>query len=202
APRLRAGARPGDAIAVTGPLGRSAAGLAVLERDRAPDGVDTAHLAAVTAAHLRPVPRVAEGAWLGAAGGVTAMMDLSDGLGIDLPRLAVESAVGARVDVDRLPLDAPTRAVADALGADALSWATGGGEDYELLLTCAPADLPRLAEGLGTRFGATLVAIGEIEPAGGGIRYVDGRGRPVAVAPGFEHFTGRGRGGSRACLTA
>jgi thiamine-monophosphate kinase len=187
APCLRSTARPGDTLAVTGALGRAAAGLAVLERGAAPAGVDAAHVTAVTAAHLRPRPRVAEGAWLGAAGGVTAMMDVSDGIGIDLPRLLGESAVGARVDVDRLPIDAATRAVAAALGADATAWATGGGEDYELLLTCEPAAFERLRAGLADRLGATLTAVGEIVAGAPAARWLS-REREVAVARGFEHF--------------
>jgi thiamine-monophosphate kinase len=188
APRLRSTARPGDALAVTGALGRSAAGLAVLERGAAPAGVEAAHLADVTAAHLRPRPRVAEGVWLGAAGGVTAMMDVSDGVGIDLPRLLEASAAGARVDVDRLPIDAATRAVAAALGADATAWATGGGEDYELLLACAPEALPRLQRGLREACGTALTPIGEVVAGPAAARWTAG-GREVAVARGFEHFT-------------
>ena len=186
-PRLRSAARPGDVLAVTGALSRSAAGLAVLERGAAPAGVQTAHVADVTAAHLRPRPRVAEGAWLGAADGVRAMMDVSDGIGIDLPRLLGESAVGARVDVDRLPIDAPTRAVAAALGADATAWATGGGEDYELLLTCEPAALARLQRGVREAGGGALTPIGEVVAGPPVARWVAG-GREVAVTRGFEHF--------------
>jgi len=189
-PRLRSTARPGDVVAVTGTLGRSAAGLAVLERDTAPGGVSAAHLADVTAAHLRPEPRVAEGVWLGAAAGVRAMMDVSDGVGIDLPRLLAESGVGARMDVDRLPIDEATRAVAAALGADPAAWATGGGEDYELLLTCEPGAFERLQRGLAERGGARLTAIGEIVAGAPGASWLEG-GREVRVARGFEHFAAR-----------
>ncbi|TMQ21347.1 MAG: thiamine-phosphate kinase [Candidatus Rokuibacteriota bacterium] len=189
APRLRSTAQPGDTLAVTGALGRSAAGLAVLERETAPAGVKAAQLADVTAAHLRPRPRVEEGAWLGAAGGVTAMMDVSDGVGIDLARLLGESAAGGRIDVERLPVDDATRAVAAALGADPIAWATGGGEDYELLLACEPAAFERLQRGLADRFGTALTAIGEVT-AGTSVSWWS-RGREVAVARGFEHFAGR-----------
>jgi thiamine-monophosphate kinase len=198
APCLRSTARPGDVVAVTGALGRSAAGLAVLERRAAPSGAEADALAAATEAHLRPRPRVREGQWLAAAGGVTAMMDLSDGLGIDLPRLLAESRVGATVDVDRVPVDAPTRAVAEALGHDPVAWATGGGEDYELLLTCEPSALERLQRGLSEDFGARLTPIGEITDGGGSARWTSG-GREVTVARGFEHFAGRPAvGGARA----
>ena len=188
-PVLRSTARPGDLVAVTGTLGRSAAGLAVLERETAPRGVDAARLDEVTGAHLRPRPRVAEGRWLAGAGGVTAMMDLSDGLATDLGRLLTESRVGARVDVERLPIAAATRAVAEALDADPVDWATGGGEDYELLVVCEPEAFERLREGLADATGTPLNAVGEVI-AGSGTRWLDGRGRTVAVAPGFEHFRG------------
>ena len=188
---LRSTARPGDVVAVTGTLGRSAAGLAVLERDDAPSGVDAATLAEMTGAHLRPRPRVAEGRWLGAVDGVTAMMDLSDGLATDLARLVRESGVGATVNVDALPVAAGTRRVATVVGADAQAWATGGGEDYELLVVCASAAFERIASGLAQATGATLTRVGTID-AGTLVRFVDGGGRDIDVARGFVHFaTGR-----------
>jgi len=190
APLLRSGARPGDVVAVTGALGAAAAGLALLERGGAAVPLPAAQAAELTGAHLRPRPRVAEGRWLAGAGGVTAMMDLSDGLATDLGRLVAESHVGARIDLPRLPHGAATRAAAGVLGIDALAWATGGGEDYELLLTCGAADVARLADGLRAATGATLSAIGEVVDAARGVRWIDARGREVAVAPGFEHFSG------------
>jgi thiamine-monophosphate kinase len=188
-PVLRSTARPGDVVAVTGALGQAAAGLAILERETAPRGIEAAQLAEATTAHLRPRPRVDEGRWLAGAGGVTAMMDLSDGLATDLARLIAESGVGARVDVERLPVAAATRIVADALDVDPIDWATGGGEDYELLVVCDSGALERLREGLAEATGTALSAVGEIT-VGSGIRWLDGRGRAVAVAPGFEHFRG------------
>lgn len=191
-PLLRSGARVDDVIAVTGPLGRSAAGLAVLERPSAPEGLTAVALAALTSAHLRPVPRVAEGRWLGEAGGVTAMIDLSDGLATDLAHVAEESDVRCRVDIERIPLDDAARDAARALGADALAWATSGGEDYELLLTCEPGAFPRLAEGLRRATGTSLRAIGVVTGHGAGVTFVDARGQEVSAAAGFEHFVTAG----------
>jgi thiamine-monophosphate kinase len=187
-PLLRSGARTGDVVAVTGSLGRSAAGLTVLELPRVPQGIGAAELTVVTAAHLRPVPRVAEGQWLAEAGGVTAMMDLSDGLATDLAHIAEESGAHCRVEIERLPIDPATRQVAHALGADALAWATGGGEDYELLLTCDARALDRLSEGLERATGARLHAIGTVMGTGSGVSFVDARGREVPAVAGFEHF--------------
>ena len=189
---LRSTARPGDVVAVTGTLGRSAAGLAVLERDHAPAGIAAETLAEMTAAHLRPRPRAAEGRWLGTADGVTAMMDLSDGLAIDLPRLCTESRVGATVQVEAVPIAAGTRRVAAALDRDPLAWATGGGEDYELLVACAADAFPRLADGLAQATGTALTRVGHVERTGG-VRFVDDRGRAIEVARGFEHFVARHR---------
>jgi thiamine-monophosphate kinase len=193
-PLLRSGARPGDVVAVTGTLGRAAAGLRLLDRPRAPAGTPAEDLADVTAAHLRPRPRVAEGRWLGATDGVTAMIDLSDGLATDLGHVVEESGLGARVELDRLPMASSTLAVARMLDEDPLAWATGGGEDYELLLTCSPSAFEHLRWGLGEATGTTLTMIGETvgEP---GLAFLDAKGRRRESAPGWEHFvTGRRRG--------
>jgi thiamine-monophosphate kinase len=187
-PRLRSTARPGDLVAVTGPLGRSAAGLAVLERG-APAGVPAALLADVTGAHLRPVPRVREGRLLGDADGVTAMIDLSDGLATDVGHVAEASRVGARIELARVPVSEAVRRVADALRTDPVAWATGGGEDYELLLTCTPAALDALRDGLASATGAQLTVVGEITDDAG-VRFVDANGRETTVGGGWQHFTG------------
>jgi thiamine-monophosphate kinase len=173
-PRLRSGARPGDRIAVTGALGRSAAGLALLERS-------TREPADLLAAHLRPTPRVHEGQALGRIDGVSAMIDLSDGLATDLQHIADESGVGARVWLDRLPVDAATRRVAAALEADATRWATSGGEDYELLVTIDPASVPAATRAV------PLTVIGECTTTGA-LEFLSADGRTVEVAAGFEHF--------------
>jgi thiamine-monophosphate kinase len=195
APLLRSGARPGDVVAVTGSLGRSAAGLAVLERPAAPAGVPADHLADVTRAHLRPHPRAMEGRWLAAAGGATAMIDLSDGLATDIAHIAAESGVGARIDLARLPIAPSARSVGAALGHDPLDWATGGGEDYELLVTCAADAFRRLREGLERATGTMLSAVGAIVEAGAGVTFIDALGVARPVPGGFEHFvTGSAHG--------
>jgi thiamine-monophosphate kinase len=192
-PRLRSGARPGDVIAVTGPLGRSAAGLALLESSgRTADpglGLDAGTRFDLTSAHLRPQPRVAEGQWLGRTPGVTAMMDLSDGLAVDLRRLTEESRVGATIRLEQLPIDSTTRQAADALHQDAVAWATVGGEDYELLLTCEAAAFARLRDGLEEAGGARLTAVGEVTPGSDGLRFLDARGNAARVRGGYEHFS-------------
>ena len=110
--KLRSGANPGDLICVTGKLGGS------FKSGR----------------HLTFQPRVAEGRWLGGESAVTAMMDLSDGLGSDLPKMALESACSFRLAPDSLPKHTSC----------SVSEALSDGEDYELLLTVNPRLWPSL----------------------------------------------------------
>ncbi len=193
APRLRSAARPGDAVAVTGMLGRAAAGLALLEmgaeRERAA-AMDPAAAEECVRAHLRPTARVAEGRWLGEAAGVHAMIDCSDGIATDLGHICRESGGGARVWLDRLPVAEAAREAALALGRDPIEWAAGGGEDYELLLTCDPASAEALAAGLRAATGTRLTVIGEMEGSETGIVWLGPDGRRVAVRAGHEHFGG------------
>jgi len=192
---LRSTAQAGDLVAVTGSLGRSRAGLALLDGcDREP-ALDPAVRSEAVAAHLRPRPRVREGQWLAASGDVTAMIDLSDGLATDLGHVTRESRLRARVRLPDVPVAATARTIAAALNQDAWAWATGGGEDYELLLTCRRQVFDRLAEGLRQATGTPLTVVGEIVDGAAGVEFVDALGRAVAVAPGFEHFaTGASRG--------
>jgi thiamine-monophosphate kinase len=188
APLSRRGARPGDAILVTGSLGAAAAGLAVLDRPTL--AVGAAEAGAVRDAHRRPVPRVAEGQRIRASGTATAMIDLSDGLATDLGHIAAESGVAAVVELAAVPIAAATRAVAAAAGVPPERWALSGGEDYELLFTAAADTADRLAAEVSAATGTPVRRIGRIE-AGAGPRFLDREGRPVAVAAGFDHFARR-----------
>jgi thiamine-monophosphate kinase len=192
----RAGGSPGDGIYVTGPLGASAAGLAVLlgKARRAIPSAVAARRAAVRA-HRDPQPRVACGRALGICGLATAMIDLSDGLGQDLPRLCEASGVGAIVAAASVPVSP----VADAvLGPGrALAAALGGGEDYELLFS-ADRDREGLIAGLARRLGQPIVRIGTLRPPREGIRLLTRDGRYAPLPRGaFEHFPTRGRRASR-----
>lgn len=179
----RTGARPGDAVMVTGTLGRSRAGLLALQR-----GIRDPAWEPLVRAHLRPLPRLAEGRVVAASRWAGAMMDVSDGLAADLARMCAASGVGVRVDASALPVDPAVEALARRLGEDAVDLALAGGEDYELLVAVAPERAPALAQRLRSETGTEATVVGVFTQAGEGRVVVrDGAARPLA-AQGWDHF--------------
>ena len=164
----RDGAQVGDLVVVVGGLGLAAAGLELLRRG-ATQQLD-AH-PELAAAHRRPVA-LPEAVPAMVLAGVSAAIDVSDGLGRDLGHLARDSGVGIRLDSDRLPLAVGVEAAATHLGIDPVELVLGGGEDQALALTVAPERLGRLDLGLDTA-GLRARVVGEVV-AGAGV-VLDGR---------------------------
>jgi thiamine-monophosphate kinase len=197
-PVRRAGAAPGDVVAVAGSLGHSAAGYALLaagvkpvtatDAEAAPQTAPQAAqraLAGLVAAHLRPAPAYQAGpeaALLGA----TAMIDVSDGLLADLGHVAAASGVRIDIDSSRLAIGDPLAAAAAAVSSLSrtrasrsprslsLQWALTGGEDHSLAATFPPsASLPPRWRVIGAaRSGSGVTVDGE----------------PYQGSPGWEHF--------------
>lgn len=173
-PVTRAGAQPGDELWVTGELGASRAAVDAWLAGNPPDP-------SARTAFARPMPRVAAGRALAAAG-ARAMLDVSDGLGGDARHLAAASGVKLVIDVERLPVASAVRGAAGAEPGAAVLYAAAGGDDYELLAAMPPGlDRAMLAAAAGT----ALTCIGRVEQ-GAGAEFLL-RGRPVQPA-GWDHF--------------
>ena len=191
----RAGARPGDALVVTGELGAAAAGLVLIEDPSAVpvdgQGLDTAAADALRGRQLDPTPRLAAGQALAAAG-ATAMIDISDGLAGDAGHVAAASGVLLVIDADALPVAPGVAEVATATGRDALELAAAGGEDYELLAALPPEALAPAREALAA-LGVPLTVVGEVEAAEGGSPRAELRRRGGEAAPirGFDQLRPR-----------
>jgi thiamine-monophosphate kinase len=171
---LRSGARAHDLLYVSGTLGEAELGLRELRRQRGQGNT----LNAWIRKHLYPEPRIALGQWLAKNRIATAMMDLSDGLSSDLPRLCSESGVGARIAAASLPRAARSDP------KDALELALNGGDDYELLFAVHPKN----ARKLGTEFcGLALTRIGEITRDKKVVVEQDGRRRAL-IPRGWDPF--------------
>ncbi len=166
APVTRAGARPGDTLALAGRTGWAAAGLHVLSRGFRSPG-------ALVNAYRRPLPPYAAGRDAALAG-ARAMIDVSDGLLADVGHLAEASGVAVDIAAAAFAVPEPMANAAEALGADSLTWLLSGGEDHALV-AAFPPDAP-LPEGW-RRIGA----VGE----GAGVT-VDGE--PWTGPDGWDHF--------------
>lgn len=162
--KRRSGAKVGDVILVNGSLGESGDGLrSILNGDF--DGVNVAQ-------HLRPIPQITEGEWLGSQSAVTSMMDISDGVASDIRHILKSSQVGGVIELSAVP----TRVdITTALSA---------GEDYKLLLTASSDEVDWLCSDYLDMFGSPLYPIGVIE-AGETLRWEE---RGVAVERDFMGY--------------
>ncbi len=178
----RSGASPGDVIYVSGTLGDSALGLKLLG-----DGMAPEECSYLIGRHLNPEPRLALGRRLALAGAATSMIDVSDGLMLDLERITLQQGAGARIDLDRIPVSAEYKKHAAGYAGEFFAYALGGGEDYELLFTSSPGRRDNVRE-ISAALDILITEIGEVVP-GPAISVVDLNGKEVSVQrKGFIHF--------------
>ena len=175
----RAGARPGDRVYVTGLLGDAALGLRFVQGTLA---LPEEYQANVLERLNRPQPRVAAG--LGLRGLASACIDISDGLAADLGHVLAASAVGARIELPRVPV---SPAYDCAFSQYRWDLALAGGDDYELCFT-VPAERESAFRKASAQLGVSCARIGDIE-AEPGLRVMDESGQPYALKQaGYDHF--------------
>ncbi len=172
---LRRGARPGDAVVITGDLGRSGWGARCVRR-----GQDIVH---ATELMMRPHPRVEEGKLFAESGAVTSCMDISDGLGTTLAQMSALGKVGFEVEWEKLPLYKEIRTLPPS---DQKQLAMYWGGDYELVATVRPEKLEELARMFQEKR-HPLTVCGRVLPAGPNVLVAEGK--PETLHPrGWEHF--------------
>ncbi|MBU2702923.1 thiamine-monophosphate kinase [Sporomusaceae bacterium BoRhaA] len=177
----RAGAQVGDIVAVTGTLGNSSMGLALLSKGQ---WEDYPFAWPLVTAHLTPKPLVGPGQRLGKMG-ATSMNDISDGLASEMNEIASASKVGVRLEQTKLPLSKELLEATERIDLSALDCALYGGEDYQLVFTMNPADFSCLTE---ESVGCAFTAIGEVVE-GEEVILLDKEGQSSVLKPrGFNHF--------------
>lgn len=172
----RKGARAGDVLAVTGPLGLSAAGLHAFQNGHAAPVLQTAH--------MFPRPRIPEGQWLCGQPFAHAMIDISDGLAQDARHIAEESHVGVDIDPARLLVTLELSAYCDAHGLDPLPFMLTGGEDYELAFSMDGEYADKALEAFGNEFRTQVNVVGRFTTEWSGVRIA---GEPLEQT-GYDHF--------------
>jgi thiamine-monophosphate kinase len=178
----RKGARPRDAVFVSGSIGDAGAGLAVLKGEGV--GLSDFDRSALISRYQLPEPRVGLGRQL--LGLASSALDVSDGLIADLDHIAQASGVRIAVDAAKIPVSVATRALWGQSQETVLRVATAG-DDYEIAFTAPASARTRVAE-LSRTSGVAITEVGRVE-AGSGAYLLDERGRPIAVPrPGFTHF--------------
>lgn len=187
----RHSARPGDWIYVSGSLGDSAAGLALLLQGKhAADASLSADQQYLIRRHLRPTPRVLLGFELAVSSLANAAIDISDGFIADLGHILQRSQCGAVIHLDKLPLSEPL--IHEFGRAQAEQFALSGGEDYELCFTVSDLNRAKLERAL-MHIGVAYTCVGQIRSLGAHNKnriYFQRYGKPADAAntAGFEHF--------------
>ena len=186
----RKGAAVGDLVFITGTVGGSALGLKALASH---DGLALKRVPWKDSVkkHLDPAPRLKAGQALAKARLATAMMDISDGVALDLKRMCVESRRSAVIYLSSLPISDELKAYGERTGkSPLLDFALTGGEDYELLFTSPEKNLRKISA-LSSKLNLPMTPVGRImgRKKGRIITVLDEDGEPMELKKlGFEHF--------------
>lgn len=181
----RSGGKAGDAILVTGWPGQAAAGLRQLRQD--PGQTDPE----LRRAYLTPSPRLAMGRAAMRSGLASAMLDISDGLLGDLNHICQQSRTGALIQAASLPVSPALARAAAAWGQAPLDLVLGDSDDYELIITCPPGNLPGLKAALAAAGQAPVWEVGRLTPPGQGLELaLPGGGRRPLRPRGWDHLGG------------
>lgn len=181
--KRRSQAKPGDIICCTGELGDSGGGLKILL-----ENLPRCEAAEpLIQAHFRPHAQLKEGFWLAQHTSVHAMMDISDGLASDMRRIMEESACGAHIQVDQLPISSNLKHASAIFHWEAEELALTAGEDYALLLTVDPGEFSQLQKAYFEHFKRPLYPIGTITQ-GSELLYTFKGSRYHPEGSGFDHF--------------
>ena len=180
-PLLRSGARPGDRVYVSRPIGGSGAGFALLGKD-VKAYVHREFIESAIRRHLDPEPELALGMALSRIDEVTSCIDISDGLSTDLHHLCAASSCGAEIEKERIPVFPDLLAYGAKLGISVKDVVLHGGEEYALLFTSSLRE-----SDLSTRLGRPVYAIGRMTKEREVMLKEDGVERPLE-ARGWDHF--------------
>jgi len=184
----RNGARPGDTVCVSGPLGLSAAGLEILKRSVEKSRTFDDTWQTLVHAHLDPVPQIHLGQVLCESGLVSAMQDISDGLATDLSHICKESGVGAVIHEDRLPGIPLLEQACNTFNLSRCDCMLRGGEDYQLVFAVRQGREKDLEKYLQKSGELGIFPVGSIA-AGQGVYLEDSTGRRREITfQGYEHL--------------
>lgn len=169
-----------DLICAVGNFGHAHVGLTAFERS-------AENFAPFKAAFLKPRSFLQEGYWFGQQNGITAMMDISDGLYIDLKRLCKASHVAAEVELDNLYGEDKFIVACKTLDLNPVITQLTGGEDYGLLVTVKPDEYSTVAYKFETNFGYALKPLGRLTE-GSGVHFVENGQTKILHLQPFSHF--------------
>jgi len=181
--KYRSGAKPGDIICVTDNLGDSKAGLECILQNHCESDLAKVLLHQ----HYRPRPQINEGLFLASFSCVHAMLDVSDGINMDLQHLQNASNCGVKIDLEKLPISKNLVKFAQKFNFNPLELAAVGGEDYCLLVTIEENSFDKVAQDFQQKFKRELTAIGKITQEKEFKYFLNGASYKLSLES-FSHF--------------